>query len=82
MQCLQGEETYFLHMILTYFRPYSASELAVGCNHGVILWRIDPKSSSTRIPRSCATILSDKNHKPVTSLQWKPKVTTQIILVF
>lgn len=52
------------------WRPYSASELAVGCHAGVIVWQVDPKSVVTRPSISCATVLRHPGHSPVTSIQW------------
>lgn len=31
------------------WRPYAAGELAVGCEHGALVWQLDPNSQITRI---------------------------------
>ncbi|XP_034243709.1 aladin-like [Thrips palmi] len=52
------------------WRPHSASELAVGCHAGVLVWQVDPKSVVTRPSISCATVLKQPGHSPVSSVQW------------
>lgn len=55
------------------WRPFSASELAVGCEEGVIVWVIDPNSVVTRPSMSCGQVLKQPGHSPVTSVEWSPK---------
>ncbi|XP_026285051.1 aladin [Frankliniella occidentalis] len=52
------------------WRPHSASELAVGCHAGVLVWQVDPKSVVTRPSITCATVLKRPGHSPITSIQW------------
>ncbi|KAK3923787.1 Aladin [Frankliniella fusca] len=52
------------------WRPNSASELAVGCQIGTLVWQVDPKSVVTRPSITCATVLKRPGHSPVTSIQW------------
>ena len=58
------------------WRPFSASELAVGCASGVLVWTVDPMSLVARPSAACVSLLSQdmKNHQPVTSLSWNPQV--------
>ncbi len=55
-------------------RPNSASELAVGCHTGTLVWQVDPKSVVTRPSITCATVLKRPGHSPVTSIQWNSTV--------
>ncbi|KAJ9587941.1 hypothetical protein L9F63_018616 [Diploptera punctata] len=55
------------------WRPYSASELAVGCEAGVFVWQVDPNSVVTRPSVSCAVFLQRPHHSPVTSIAWSPQ---------
>lgn len=55
------------------WRPFSASELAVGCELGVFLWTVDPNSVVTRPSMSCAQVLKQSGHSPVTSIVWAPQ---------
>jgi len=59
------------------WRPFSASELAIGCASGVLIWTVDPLSVVARPSAACVSLLSDelKNHQPVTSLAWNPQGT-------
>jgi len=52
------------------WRPLSASGLAVAAQDGVILWKVDPNSLSSRPASSCVTFLTLSGHRPVTSLAW------------
>ncbi|XP_055615358.1 aladin-like [Toxorhynchites rutilus septentrionalis] len=53
------------------WRPFTAGELAVGCQNGALIWNIDPNSLITR-PLSQAVRLRHGNHFPVTSVEWSP----------
>lgn len=53
------------------WRPFTAGELAVGCQNGALIWNIDPNSLITR-PLSQAIQLRYGNHFPVTSIEWSP----------
>ncbi|XP_038044503.1 aladin-like isoform X2 [Patiria miniata] len=55
------------------WKPLSASDLAVACQTCILIWHIDPSSLSTRPSASCAQILSQSGHGPITSLAWDPK---------
>ncbi|XP_063227394.1 aladin-like isoform X2 [Bacillus rossius redtenbacheri] len=55
------------------WRPFSASELAVGCERGVYVWSLDPTSVATRPSASCATFLRHPDSCPVTGLAWSPQ---------
>lgn len=57
------------------WRPHSASELAVACHDGVLVWQVDPKSVVTRPSISSATVLKRPGHSPVTSIQWNSSGT-------
>lgn len=61
-------------MLFICCRPYSASELAVGCESGVIIWNVDPNSVITRPSTINTVLLTRSNHKYVTSLAWSPMV--------
>lgn len=45
------------HVSSLSWRPYSASELAVGCEQGVIVWTVDPNSMFTKPSSSNAIVL-------------------------
>lgn len=45
------------HVSALSWRPYSASELAVGCEQGVIVWTVDPNSMFTKPSSSNAVVL-------------------------
>lgn len=51
------------------WRPFSPSQLAVGCQNGFLIWTLDPNSCITR-PLSQAAHFKHGNHFPVTSLEW------------
>ncbi|KAL5275604.1 AAAS family protein [Megaselia abdita] len=53
------------------WRPFTASELAVGCNNGICLWTIDSTMHFNR-QMVCGTVLKYPNHTPVTSIEWNP----------
>ena len=59
------------------WRPYSASELAVGCSSGVLIWTVDPISVVARPSAACVSLLSADltHHQPVTSVAWNPQGT-------
>ena len=55
------------------WRPFNASDLAVGCASGIVLWNIDPSSVLSRPSASSVSVLNPPpGHSPVTSLQWEP----------
>ena len=56
------------------WRPYSSSQLAVGCQNGFLLWTLDPNSCITR-PLSQAAHFKHGNNLPVTSIEWNPNGT-------
>ena len=62
------------------WRPFSASELAVGCASGVLIWTVDPLSVVARPSAACVSFLSEdlKSHQPVTSLSWNQQGTLLI----
>lgn len=45
------------HISSMSWRPLSASELAVGCEQGVIIWTVDPNSTFTKPSSSNAVVL-------------------------
>lgn len=45
------------HVSSLSWRPYSASEIAVGCEQGVIIWTVDPNSTFTKPSSSNAVVL-------------------------
>lgn len=45
------------HVSSLSWRPYSASEIAVGCEQGVIVWTVDPNSMFTKPSSSNAVVL-------------------------
>lgn len=51
------------------WRPFSPSQLAVGCQNGFLIWTLDPNSCITR-PLSQAAHFKHGNNCPVTSLEW------------
>ena len=56
------------------WRPLNASELAVGCLGGCLVWTADPTSVATRPSASCVTLLAaPKGHAPVTGVEWDPR---------
>uniref|UniRef100_A0A1Y1ND83 Aladin seven-bladed propeller domain-containing protein n=2 Tax=Photinus pyralis TaxID=7054 RepID=A0A1Y1ND83_PHOPY len=54
------------------WRPFSNSELAVGCENGIFVWNIDQTSMITRPSINNASILRRINHVPVVSIAWSP----------
>merc|ERR550519_805617 len=54
------------------WKPCGASELAVGCQAGVLLWHVDPASVVSRPSTSCVTKLFRAGHTPVTGVCWDP----------
>lgn len=46
-----------VHVSSLSWRPFSASELAVGCEQGVIVWTVDPNSMFTKPSSSNAVLL-------------------------
>lgn len=46
------------HVSSVSWRPYSASELAVGCEQGVIVWTVDPNSMFTKPSSNNAVVLT------------------------
>lgn len=51
------------------WRPFSPSQLAVGCQYGFLLWNLDPLSNISR-PLSQAAQFKNGTHFPITSLEW------------
>lgn len=45
------------HVSSVSWRPFSASDLAVGCEQGVIVWTVDPNSMFTKPSSSNAVVL-------------------------
>ncbi|CAK1550395.1 unnamed protein product [Leptosia nina] len=60
------------HVSSLSWRPYSASEIAVGCEQGVIVWTVDPNSMFTKPSSSNAVVLKRSGHSPVTDVDWSP----------
>ncbi|XP_032519048.2 aladin-like [Danaus plexippus] len=60
------------HVSSLSWRPYSASEIAVGCEQGVIVWTVDPNSMFTKPSSSNAVVLKQPGHSPVTDVSWSP----------
>ncbi|CAH2092650.1 unnamed protein product [Euphydryas editha] len=60
------------HVSSLSWRPYSASEIAVGCEQGVIVWTVDPNSMFTKPSSSNAVVLKRSGHSPVTDVSWSP----------
>ncbi|XP_031625036.1 aladin [Contarinia nasturtii] len=48
------------------WRPLCAGELAVGCNNGIIIWKLDTPGRHT----SQYLHLTSINHHPISSLEW------------
>lgn len=57
------------------WKPHSGSVLAIGCQNCILIWTIDPLSLSTRPSSSCAQVLQQSGHGPVTSIDWHPEGT-------
>ena len=56
------------------WRPYLASELAVGCLTGILIWTVDPLSVVARPSANCVYILpTPSSHLPVTGLAYHPE---------
>ncbi|XP_004923972.2 aladin-like isoform X1 [Bombyx mandarina] len=60
------------HVSSLNWRPLSASELAVGCEQGVIVWTVDPNLMFTKPSSSNAVLLKKNGHSPVTDVSWSP----------
>ncbi|XP_028157579.1 aladin-like, partial [Ostrinia furnacalis] len=60
------------HVSSLCWRPFSASEIAVGCEQGVIVWTVDPNSMFTKPSSSNAIVLKRSGHSPVTDVSWSP----------
>ncbi|CAG4951370.1 unnamed protein product [Colias eurytheme] len=60
------------HVSSLSWRPYSVSEIAVGCEQGVIVWTVDPNSMFTKPSSSNAVVLKRSGHSPVTDVSWSP----------
>ncbi|XP_059057722.1 aladin-like [Achroia grisella] len=60
------------HVSSLCWRPYSASEIAVGCEQGVLIWTVDPNSIFTKLSSSNAVLLKRTGHSPVTDVSWSP----------
>lgn len=67
---VQMYSTPILCSLLSPTRPLSSSELAVGCDGGVLVWSVDPSSVATRPYGSYAATLQRPHHSPVTSIAW------------
>ena len=52
------------------WRPFLASELAVGCSNGLLIWNIDPCSVVARPSAGCVSLLQSPGHAPVSSISW------------
>ncbi|KAF5291841.1 hypothetical protein FQA39_LY14178 [Lamprigera yunnana] len=52
------------------WRPLSNTEIAIGCETGIIVWNVDDTSLITRPSINNATILQRSSHAPVVSLAW------------
>ncbi|CAD5125037.1 DgyrCDS13281 [Dimorphilus gyrociliatus] len=50
------------------WRPYIASVLAVGCENGILIWKIDPTSLASR-PTNMELL---EGHKPICDIVWHP----------
>jgi len=53
------------------WQPFAASQLAVGCSSGVLLWTVDPASVVSRPSSSCVVRLEGLQG-PATSVCWSP----------
>ncbi|XP_037937943.1 aladin-like [Teleopsis dalmanni] len=51
------------------WRPFTTSELAVGCDRGICLWTVESNVNITRAT-SQATLLQHPKSSPITSIQW------------
>lgn len=51
------------------WRPFSAGELAVGCQNGIIIWSLQMQSTLSR-PFNNSQVLKVGNHYPVSSVEW------------
>jgi hypothetical protein len=63
-----------MHNMILYliiFRPYTACQLAVGCEGGVVLWNRDPNNKTSMV---CVSFLQHPSKASVTSLAWNPQV--------
>ncbi|CAH0679981.1 unnamed protein product [Chilo suppressalis] len=60
------------HVSSLCWRPFSASEIAVGCERGVIVWTVDPNSLFMKPSSSNAVVLKRSGHSPVTDVSWSP----------
>lgn len=56
------------------WRPLNASDLAIGCLNGIVIWSLDPTSVAVRPSASNVTFLQAPGHTPITSLAWDPRV--------
>uniref|UniRef100_A0A336KDM3 CSON008714 protein n=1 Tax=Culicoides sonorensis TaxID=179676 RepID=A0A336KDM3_CULSO len=56
------------------WRPWSASEIAIGTQNGVLLWTIENFLQNSSI-KSQSQLLRHESHTPVTSIQWDPNGT-------
>ena len=56
------------------WRPFNASDLAVGCLIGVLIWPLEPNSVATRPSASSVIVLTTPGHSPVTAVEWDPRV--------
>ena len=54
------------------WRPFYATELAVGCATGVLIWTIDPVSVVARPSAGCVSLLQSPGHAPVNKVHWQP----------
>jgi len=54
------------------WRPFYASELAVGCSAGVLVWTVDPCSVVARPSAGCVSLLQSAGHAPVSAVRWQP----------
>ncbi|XP_054269684.1 aladin-like [Macrosteles quadrilineatus] len=55
------------------WRPLCGSELAVGCEVGVLVWHVDPNSVITRPSASNTQLLTRRGHTHVSDLAWSPQ---------
>ncbi|XP_053611187.1 aladin [Plodia interpunctella] len=60
------------HVCAVSWRPFSASEIAVACDQGVIVWTVDPNSMFTKPSSSNSILLKRSGHSPVTDISWSP----------
>ncbi len=59
------------HISCMAWRPFSSSELVVGCANGILIWTIDPASVVAR-PSAASVSLLPESPSPTTSLSWSP----------